>query len=207
MKTLKVAWFFLGLGLVCSGGCSTAYQGQLKEGDIMFQDLPCSQSAAIKAATHSPYSHVGMIFLVKGKAFVYEAVGPVKSTSLKDWIAQGEGSHFVARRLKNGDKVLTPGVLQKMEEVAKGFKGKAYDWTFQWSDDEMYCSELVWKIYQRSTGLEIGRLQKLKEFDFSNPAVQEQLKEKYGEQVPWNEPVISPAQMFNSDLLKTVEIK
>ena len=207
MKVLKGIWIFLAVSLAYVSGCGSAYTGPLKEGDIVFQDLPCSQSAAIKAATHSLYSHVGMVFWVRGKPFVYEAVGPVKSTALNDWIAQGEGSHFVARRLKNADKVLTQAVLQKMEEVAKGFRGKAYDWTFNWSDDEMYCSELVWKIYQRSTGLDIGRLQKLKDFDLSSPAVQEQLKEKYGDQVPWGESVISPAQMLNSDLLVTVESK
>lgn len=111
----------------------------------------------------------------------------------------------MAKRLKKGDKVLTPNMLKKMEAVALGFKGKAYDWIFEWSDDKMYCSEMVWKVYQRSTGLEIGKLQKLKDFDFSNPRVKEILKERYGDQVPWNEPVISPEQMFESNLLKTVE--
>ena len=204
MKILRVAGLFLWLSLVCSSGCGSLYTGPLKEGDIVFQDLACSQSEAIKLATHSHYSHVGMILLKGGEPYVYEAVGPVKYTSLQNWIKQGEGAHFVARRLKDADKALTPNVLQKMEDVAKGFKGKAYDWTFEWSDDEMYCSELVWKIYQRSAGLEIGHLQKLKDFDFSNPIVKEQLKEKYGDQVPWNEKVISPEQMFRSDLLTTV---
>ncbi len=155
-------------------------------------------------ATHSHYSHVGIVLLKNGQPYVYEGVGPVKFTPIQDWIEQGEGSHYVARRLKHTDKILTSEVLLKMEEAAKSFKGKAYDWTFEWSDDKIYCSELVWKIYQRSTGLEIGRLQKLKEFDFSNPDVQAQLKEKYGAQVPWNETVISPERMFESDLLTTV---
>lgn len=193
--------------LSCFISCISHCQGPLQEGDIVFQDLPCAQSEAIKLATHSKYSHVGIILLKDGQPYVYEAVGPVKFTSLKDWIAQGEGSHFVAKRLKKTDTVLTPQVLKKLEEVALGFKGRAYDWTFEWSDDKMYCSELVWKIYQRSTGLEIGHLQKLREFDFSNPVVQEQLKEKYGDQVPWNEAVISPERIFESDLLYPVESK
>jgi|SRR5581483_8447093 len=204
MKPIRIAWFFLAVSLVCSSGCGLAYTGPLKEGDIVFQDLPCSQSEAIKLATHSNVTHVGIVLLRGGRPYVYEAVGPVKFTALNKWITQGEGSHYTARRLKNADKVLVPETLKKMEEVAKGFKGKAYDWTFEWSDDEMYCSELVWKIYQRSTGLEIGHLQKLKEFDFSNPVVKEQLKEKYGDDIPWNEKVISPDQMLRSDLLTTV---
>ncbi len=128
----------------------------------------------------------------------------MKFTSISDWIKQGEGGHYVARRLKDANKVLNTAVLRKMEEMAKEFKGKAYDWTFEWSDEQIYCSELVWKIYQRSTGLAVGRLQKLKEFDFSNAAVKEQLREKYGDGVPWNETVISPEAVFRSNLLKTV---
>ncbi len=204
---MKKMNFFLILFVLCLAvftGCGSAYQGPLKEGDIVFQDLPCSQSQAIKLATHSQFSHVGIILFKRNKPYVYEGVGPVKFTGLKDWIEQGEGSHFVARRLKNGIKVLTPEVLKKMETTAAGFKGKAYDWIFEWSDDKIYCSELVWKIYQRSTGLEVGKLQTLREFDFSKPEVQAQLKEKYGDQIPWNEKVISPERMFKSDLLMTV---
>src|SRR5579871_4119385 len=196
----------LGFLILCLwfGGCSK-YEGPLQEGDIVFQGLPCEQSEAIKLATHSQYSHVGVVLLKGGKPCVYEAVGPVKFTSIDDWIAQGEGGHFVAKRLKNAGKILPPSTREKMEEVALGFKGKAYDWTFEWSDDKMYCSELVWKIYQRATGLEVGKPQKLKEFDFSNPVVKEQLREKYGNQIPWNETVISPERMFESDLLTTVD--
>ena len=190
-----------------SVGCTQPYQGPLKEGDIVFQDMACSQSEAIKLATHSKYSHVGMILLKKGRPYVYEAVGPVKFTSLKDWTGQGEGGHFVAKRLKKSDSLLTPDVLEKMEKAALELKGKAYDWIFDWSDEKMYCSEMVWKVYNRATWLEVGHLQKLKDFDFSNPLVREQLKEKYGNQVPWNETVISPEAMFESDLLTTVESK
>lgn len=183
---------------------STPYQGPLKAGDILFQDLPCAQSEAVKLATHSPYSHVGMILLRNGNPYVFEAVGPVKYTSLKEWIQQGDGGHYVAKRLKNADKILTPAAMDKMEALARQFKGKAYDWAFDWSDDKMYCSELVWKMYQRTTGLEIGALQKFKELDFSNPEVKAQLEERYGKDIPWNEPVITPARMFNSSLLATV---
>ena len=33
----------------------------------------------------------------------------------------------------------------------------------------MYCSELVWKIYNDATGIEIGALKELKDFDFDLP--------------------------------------
>jgi hypothetical protein len=62
----------------------------------------------------------------------------------------------------------------------------------------------VWKIYNRALGIEIGKLKALKEFDLSNPIVKNKLHERYGDNIPLNEQVISPGDMFESDLLETV---
>ena len=99
---------------------------------------------------------------------------------------------------------LTPEVVKKMNAIARKLEGKKYDLTFEWSDDRMYCSELVWKIYERALGLEIGSPQKLREFQLDEPAVQAKLRERYGRKVPLDEPVISPAAMFASPELVTV---
>jgi hypothetical protein len=106
--------------------------------------------------------------------------------------------------LKNADQALTPEVLQKMKQVGESFAGKNNDLTFEWSDEKIYCSELIWKIYQRATGLEIGQLEKLSSFDLSNDAVKKIMKERYGDKIPANEIVISPVSVFNSELLETV---
>ena len=82
--------------------------------------------------------------------------------------------------------------------------GRDYDLTFEWSDDRMYCSELVWKIYERGLGVRIGALQELRTFDLANPVVRAKLGERYGNDVPLSEPVISPSAMFESPLLETV---
>jgi hypothetical protein len=44
----------------------------------------------------------------------------------------------------------------------------------------------------------------LRDFDLSNPAVQAKLRERYGKELPLNEPVISPVSVFNSPELVTV---
>lgn len=69
----------------------------------------------------------------------------------------------------------------------------------------IYCSELIWKVYKRATGIEIGKLQQLKEFDLTNELVKKKIKERYGSNIPLNIPVISPAAIFNSELLVTVK--
>lgn len=147
-------------------GCSTNnYEQKLKSGDIIFQTSKSQQSKAIQLATHSKYSHVGIIYVENDKILVYEAVQPVKLTPLHEWINRGEKKHFVVKRLKESEKYLTSSNLMKMKSIGEKYIGKNYDIYFEWSDERIYCSELVWKIYKEAIGIEIGKLQTLKEFD------------------------------------------
>ncbi len=100
---------------------------------------------------------------------------------------------------------MTAETLQKMKKEGDKFNDKNYDLTFEWSDEKIYCSELIWKIYQRATGIEIGKLEKLSDFDLSNEAVKKKMKERYGDKIPMDEIVISPAEIFDSELLITVK--
>ena len=177
---------------------------ELENGDIIFQTSKSRQSMAIQLATNSKYSHMGIIYKRKGKLFVYEAVQPVKLTPLKEWIMRGEKMHFVVKRIKNSEKILTRETLEKLINAGEKYKGKNYDIHFEWSDEKIYCSELVWKMYKEATGIEIGKLQKLSEFDLSNELVKKIMKERYGENIPIDEIVISPISMFNAENLKTI---
>jgi len=185
-------------------GCGTPSFGQLNDGDIIFQTSRSGQSTAIQAATHSKYSHVGIIFIKEGQPYVFEAIGTVQYTPLKQWIDRGTKRHYVVKRLRNAEKVMTAQAIEKLRSVAMTFREKPYDLTFEWSDDRIYCSELVWKIYDRGLGIHIGRIKKLRDFDLSNTAVRSKMKERYGDQIPFDETVISPGDMFSSELLKTV---
>ena len=182
-----------------------ADQGEIKNGDLIFQTSRSGQSKAIQLATKSKYSHCGLIYKDGNDCYVFEAVQPVKRTPLDNWIAQGQDGKYVIKRLKNADQVLTPKTLIKMKQVGDQFNGKNYDRTFEWSDDRIYCSELIWKIYERATGIEIGKLEKLSNFDLTNEAVLKIMKERYGNKIPTEEIVISPASIFDSELLITVK--
>ena len=178
---------------------------EIKNGDLIFQTSLSGQSNAIQLATKSKYSHCGIVYNDNGKFYVFEAIQPVTKTPLDKWIARGKDGHYVIKRLKKADQFLTAETLQKMEKEGEKFKGKNYDLTFEWSDDKIYCSELIWKIYQRATGLEIGQLQKLSDFDLTNEAVKKKMKERYRDKIPMDEIVISPAAIFDSELLMTVK--
>ncbi|MES2621181.1 MAG: YiiX family permuted papain-like enzyme [Bacteroidota bacterium] len=182
-----------------------ADQDEIKNGDLIFQTSLSGQSRAIQLATKSKYSHCGLIYKEGNRFYVFEAIQPVKRTPLDKWIARGQDGKYVIKRLKNADQILTPTTLKKMQQVGDKFNGKNYDLTFEWSDDKIYCSELIWKVYQRATGIEIGKLEKLSDFDLTNEAVKKKMKERYGEKFPTEEIVISPASVFDSELLTTVK--
>ncbi len=182
-----------------------ADNSEIKDGDIIFQTSLSKQSRAIQLATHSEYSHCGLIYKNGNNYFVFEAIQLVKLTPLNMWIARGQGGHFVIKRLKNADQVLTTETLKKMKEAGESFSGKNYDLYFNWSDDKIYCSELIWKVYQRATGLEVGKLEKLRNFDLTNEVVKQKMKERYGDNVPLDDTVISPESIFNSSLLTIVK--
>ncbi len=176
----------------------------VKNGDIIFQASLSEQSKAIQLATNSKYSHCGIIYRENGQFYVFEAIQPVKKTPIDKWIARGKDNHYVIKRLINADQILTAETLVNLTEEGNKFEGKNYDLTFEWSDDRIYCSELIWKIYQRATGLEIGKLQTLGDFNLTNNLVKQILKKRYGNKIPLNEIVISPAAIFESELLETV---
>jgi hypothetical protein len=175
-----------------------------QSGDIIFQISQSGQGKAIQLATKSLYTHCGMIYEIDNKFFVYEAVQPVTLTPLEDWINRGQKNHFLTKRLKNADEILTKNTLEKMQKIAKSFQGKNYDILFGWSDENMYCSELVWKIYKQATNIEVGKCQLFKEFDLSSQEVQNIMKSRYGKKIPLEENVISPVAILKSEHLETI---
>jgi len=109
----------------------------LRDGDLIFQTSLSGQSRAIQEATGSKYSHCGIIYRDGCDYFVYEAVQPVKSTPLAQWIARGKGGHYVVKRLAGADSLLTERNIAAMHREAARFAGRDYDLTFGWSDDRL----------------------------------------------------------------------
>lgn len=173
------------------------------DGDIIFQSSQSNQSKAIELATKSPYSHMGIIFIKNGKPYVFEAASKVVYTPFDKWVNRGKNRKYVIKRLK--DHALSQKEIANLKRVAHPFENKPYDIWFGWDDKYIYCSELVWKIYNKALNLKIGQLQRIKDFNLSAPAVKQKLTERYGDKIPYQETVISPVAIFNSPLLITVD--
>lgn len=177
----------------------------LKNGDILFQSSEGGQGKAIQLATGSKYSHCGMIYIKGAEIYVLEANGPVGLTPYTDFINRGNGK-WVTKRLKNRDEYFKDVYDSAFYREAKKLMGIKYDPYFGWDDNLIYCSELVWKMYDRAQGVKLAELQQLKEFKLDNHIVKAKLQERFGKNIPMEEKVISPARIFDSDLLETVEV-
>jgi Orthopoxvirus protein of unknown function (DUF830). len=175
---------------------------ELAEGDIIFQSNISPQCKAIELATHSKYSHCGMLFKKGNDWYVWEAIQPVTQTRLEEWVLRGN-KHFVVKRLI-ADSLITSTVIKKMQDAGSKYMGRQYDSYFEWSDDRIYCSELVWKIYKETMDIEVGKRNPLRSYDLSHPLVKATLKERYGKNIPLEEMMVSPGDIFESPLLKTV---
>jgi hypothetical protein len=177
---------------------------QWKSGDIIFHTSTSSQSKAIQYATHSRYSHMGIIFQENEEWFVLEAIQPVQATRIRDWIKRGEKGEYAIKRLKQYPDGPGAEQIEQLALVARGFYGKNYDLYFGWGDGLIYCSELVWKVYHRGLGIKLCELKELKTFDLSHELVKKKMKERYGGATPLTEKVVSPEDIFQSELLMGV---
>lgn len=199
--TIKMSKILI-LIVILSGLSSALYaQSVFQTGDIIFHISKSQQSLSIQKATHSPYSHMGMIVNKNNQTWVLEAIQPVQYTTLNKWIARGENAHYVVKRLKQPLNVQQKTTLV---QNAEKYLGKPYDIYFEWDDRAIYCSEIVWKAYQHALGIELSPLQQLKQFDLKQYEVQRLMRQRYGQNIPLNEQVIAPKAIYDSKLLKEI---
>lgn len=165
----------------------------LQEGDVVLHKSQSSQAAALRAATGSAYTHVGLLFRREGQWQVLEAVQPVRWTSLGAWQARGQEEHVVVVRAV---EPLTPVELATVRETGERYLGRSYDLLFQWSDDRIYCSELVYKAYG-AAGREIGDLVPLRTFDLDAAPVRELIAQRAARGLNRDELVVAPASMLD----------
>jgi uncharacterized protein YycO len=202
MRKTHLLFIIAGLfAILLSTGFVSKSEKPLKNGDIVFIVNPSGQGKAIQLATKSKYTHVGIVLIENGKTMVYHAVEPVSKNTFEEFVDMSADGKYYIKRLKN-QSLLTETALKKMLTEAKSQLGTHYDLAFNWGDDQLYCSEFVWKLYNHAMGIEVGKLRPLKDFDLTNPAVKQKLTERYGKNIPMDEKMISPGDMYDSVLLE-----
>jgi len=111
-----------------------------------------------------------------------------------------DGEHAVEH---GGEKTpVAPERYQAARVWAEAQIGKNYDAKFLWDDDNLYCSELVWKIYQHA-GIELCQPRRFSDYHLDDPKVKKVIEERYGavEKLPKDEKVVAPSDLAGSPLL------
>lgn len=177
----------------------------IKEGDIVFSSSAAGQGEAIIAATRSPYTHCGIVFTEGGKMMVLEAVQPVGTCTLAEFMNRSDPGTFAAKRLKTP---MPPDRYREAKAWGNRQIGKTYDSKFLWNDSQIYCSELVWKIYDHG-GVQLCNPRKFRDLNLNAPSVKRIIEERYGsmENLPLNEKIVPPSDLAASHLLEEVPIK
>lgn len=173
-------------------------------GDVIFQTSLGHQSDLVSIVTQSPFSHCGIILQDQNGYQVLEANGTVKKTPLQEWIQNGKDGKYVVMRFKYEANYQSKEYRAKAIKAISEQLNKPYDSKFLWKDDQMYCSELVWKLYVQTTDRELCPLKKLKEYDLSSDEVKKELTKRYGQNIPLEEKMVSPADLAASEDLNMI---
>lgn len=191
-------------GILCLLNPHPAFSAALPEvrnGDVIFQPSQSFQSKAIEIATGSHYTHCGIVYLKGGKPYVFEAIRTVQSTPLDQWLKRGTGGQYVLMRPQTA---LSDEQERALRKAALPFRDKGYDLLFNWSDEAIYCSELIWKLYDRALGVQLTPLKTFRDYKLDHAEVQRQVKERFKVDIPWDEPVIAPSDLMESSYLRVV---
>lgn len=148
---------------------------------------------------------MGVVLLQDGRPLVLEAVEPVRLTPFDAWRRRGVDGRVWVKRLRDADAVLDAPAVARMRSLGHGWLGRHHDLQFRWDDDRPYCSELAWKLYDRASGVRLGRLQRAGDLALGSPEVQRTLRERIGaDRLDPAEPVVSPQAIFDDPRLVDV---
>jgi hypothetical protein len=173
-----------------------------QEGDVVFQSLPHNDLVdTIEGTSHSPYSHCGVVLKnALGKWVVIEAIFNVHETPLLLWEFRGRGGAFAAYRL---DPAYAPQIT-KFKSALLTYQGMPYDYDYDMSHNpnEVYCSSLVYLAFQKTTGEQMGKLEKLGDLDWK-PFASFIMADQLGH-LPLDRVMITPASLSRAPQLHEV---
>ena len=176
------------------------------EGDIIFIQSQTQQAAALREATESVWTHVGLLIKKSSNWYVAEAIGPLKETPLADFIARSKNKSYRIYRFKHFDAATMTSALK----ATLPKYNKPYDIYFEWSQERIYCSELTYHVMKDVTGFELGRLQKMKEMRLDGPYVQALIDKcltDIGKELNLEEDIVTPVSQMEDDEVTLIEAK
>ena len=202
---MKKYYFILLIILV---SCSSKFE--LKEGDLLFQDLDSSPLCdAIELVTpgynEADFSHIGLVVSVNDTLKVLEAIPPkVMLTNLDNFLNRSfdkDGNpKVIVGRLK--DKY-----LHSIEEAVSYSKSKLnieYDEVFLMNNNSYYCSELIYEAFLNDSIFELQTMIFLHPISNDTLQIWKDYYKEIGVEIPQNKMGINPGIMSLSNKIEMV---
>lgn len=167
---------------------------------MLFQSLPHNPLVdVIEGCTHSNFSHCGIAHRAKSGWTVIEAIGPVKETPLKEWVTQARDGKVSVYRLKPAYQPF----VTRFVAATRTYYGRPYDASYEFDDEKIYCSELLFKAFRAATGESLGTVQRLGELDWK--PYRKIIEQIEGGPVPVQRAMITPQKITEAPQVERVK--
>ncbi len=117
----------------------------LEIGDVILQPLHCRICSVIENETQSIYSHIGVV-IKKNPILVAEAFQEVRVVSLQEFLSKTQRNQDV--KVIRNPEFQYIDKDQFLNDFYHHFFGLPYDSKFLWSNNKLYCSELIYKLFK-----------------------------------------------------------
>jgi hypothetical protein len=151
MSTRYVYFILFALLSACTNSENSV---NLKEGDILFQQLNCGELCqAIEAVTDGvngkEFSHCAIVVNINDTLKVVEAIGDhVQVNSIRNFLARsGDTLEMTKTTIGRVKKEYEP-LIQHATAFAKKQIGEPYDDEFLMKNNKWYCSELLYESFK-----------------------------------------------------------
>jgi len=169
-----------------------------QDGDILLQHIPSYLCSVIADVSQSQYSHCGIIVKKGSRTFVLEAIGPVRYTPISRWISRGVQNRFTQIRPIN----LSRDQIQLAILEAEKMLGRPYDLRYDMDEQKIYCSELIYKAYQRGCQIEIGEQETLGSLNWKPH--EQFIRHLEGGGLPLNRVMVTPESLTHDTDIKII---
>jgi uncharacterized protein YycO len=122
---------------------------QLRDGDLIFQDMDCGPLCdAIEAVTQgyngNDFSHMGMVYHRNDSLFIIEAAGKaVRLNTLEKFSKNTTKPMYVGRLKKQYQKIIPQAIAFSLKQL-----GVPYDTEYVYNNGSYYCSELIYDTFK-----------------------------------------------------------
>ncbi len=196
--------------------CQQPVHNELREGDLLFQDLNCgSLCDAIEAVTEGvngkDFSHCAMVVSINDTLKVIEAIGgEVQVNSLKTFFIRSSDTISIQNITIGRPKKEYEALIPKATAYAIQQIGQPYDDEFLLNNNKLYCSELLYESFKAANNNHDFFV--LQPMTFKDPETNDffpawvDYYQALQEPIPEGEPGINPGLISRSGKIEIIRI-